>query len=141
MVMDIAEQKTGLKNIRLDYASGYADLLEEAGEYSGGGDLAECARSWYSEVYLPRIEAIAGSELKSHYEHTRDGDLYLMVTRFFKDATGGVPGDVGFETVISTFLFARRLRSRRPFRRFPLRQVYTLLRGGVPSHLRRPRRG
>jgi len=129
------EQQTGLKNIRLDYTSGYADLLEEVREYTEGYDIAECARQWYSEVYLPRLGLIAKSELKSRYEHARKGDLYLTVTRFFKALMGGVPQDVGFDTVISSFLFARRLRSKRLFRRFPLRQVYTLLRGRVPRHL------
>jgi hypothetical protein len=61
------EQQTGLKNIRLDYTSGYADLLEEVMEYTEGHDIAECARQWYSEVYLPRLGLIAESELKSGY--------------------------------------------------------------------------
>jgi hypothetical protein len=129
------EQQTGLKNIRLDYTSGYADLLEEVREYTEGGNIAECARLWYSDVYLPRIRMIGESELKKRYEHTREGDLYLMVSRFFKELMGGIPEDAGFEGVISAFLFARRLRSRRFFRRFPLRQVYKLLRGRVPEHL------
>jgi hypothetical protein len=54
---------------------------------------------------------------------------------------GQIPEDVGFEAVISTFLFARRLRSRRLFRRFPLRQAYTLLRGGIPRQLQGSRNG
>ena len=130
------EQQTGLKNIRLDYTSGYADLLDEVREYTQREDIAECARYWYSDVYLPRIRMIGESELKKRYEHTREGDLYLMILRFFKELMGGIPGDAGFEEVISTVLFARRLRSKRFFRRFPLRQVYKLLRGGVPEHLR-----
>jgi hypothetical protein len=31
--------------------------------------------------------------------------------------------------------------SQRLFRQFPLRQMYTLLRGGVPAQLRQPRNG
>lgn len=130
------EQQTGLKNIRLDYTSGYADLLEEVREYTQGEDIAECARYWYSDVYLPRIRMIGESELKKRHERTREGDLYLMILRFFKELMGGIPEDAGFQQVISAFLFARRLRSRRFFRRFPLRQVYKLLRGGVPGYLR-----
>ena len=129
------EQQTGLKSIRLDYTSGYADLMEEVRAYTESDDIAECARLWYSEVYLPRLEVIAQSELKRRYKHTREGDLYLMVTRFFKGLMGTVPQDVGFGVVISTFLFARTLRSKRLFRRFPLQQVYTLLRGRVPRYL------
>jgi hypothetical protein len=135
------EQQTGLKNIRLDYTSGYADLLEEVRDYSGGDNIAESARSWYSEVFLPRLEVIAESELNSRYKQAREGDLYLTVTRFYKELMGRVPQDVGFDTVISTFLFARRLRSKRLLRRFPLRQVYTLLRGSVPPYLQQSRKG
>ena len=135
------EQQTGLKNVRLDYTSGYAELLEEVREYSEGDNLAESARSWYSEVFLPRLRVIAESELKRRYEHAREGDLYLMVTRFFKELMGAVPQDVGFDTVISSFLFARSLRSKPLFRRFPLRQVYTILRGRVPPHLHGSRNG
>jgi hypothetical protein len=133
------EQQTGLKNIRLDFTSGYADLLEEVRECTGEDDIAESARSWYAEVYLPRVGLIAESELKKRYEHIREGDLYLMVSRFFKELMGGVPQDVGFDAVISAFLFARRLRSKRLFRRFPLRQVFALLRGRVPAHLQQSR--
>jgi hypothetical protein len=64
-----------------------------------------------------------------------------MVTRFFREMMGKIPDDVGFETVISTFLFARRLRSKRLFRSFPLRQVYTLIRGGIPRQLQGSRNG
>ena len=135
------EQQTGLKNIRLDYTSGYADLLEEVREYTAEDNIAECVRLWYSRVYLPRLGMIAESELKKRYEHTREGDLYLMVTRFFKEMMGGLPQDVGFDAVISSFLFARRLRSNRLFRRFPLRQVYKLLRGRVPPYLHSSRNG
>ena len=95
----------------------------------------------YSEVFLPRLEVIAESELKSRYKQAREGDLYLTVTRFYKELMGRVPQDVGFDTVISTFLFASRLRSKRLLRRFPLRQVYTLLRGRVPPYLHQSRNG
>jgi hypothetical protein len=135
------EQQTGLKNIRLDYTSGYADLLEEVRECTEREDLTECASLWYSHVYLPRLQAIGESELKKHYPDSREGDLYLMVTRFFRERMGKVPEDVGFDSVISTFLFARRLRSRRLLRRFPLRQLYKLLRGRVPRHLLQTRNG
>ena len=135
------EQQTGLKNIRLDHTSGYADLLEEVREYAGEGDLPEHASLWYSQVYLPRLAAIAESDLKKHYPESRKGDLYLTVTRFFRDRMGKVPEDAGFDSVISTFLFARGLRTRRPFRSFPLRQLYRLLRGGVPRRLFQPGNG
>jgi hypothetical protein len=129
------EQQTGLKNIRLDYTSGFTNLLEEVREYAEGNNLAEYARQWYSQVYLPRIGAIAESELKRLYGHAREGDLYLMVSRFYKELMGGIPQGVGYEAAISTFLFARGLRSRRSFRCFPLRQVYRLLRGRIPQYL------
>jgi len=129
------EQQTGLKNIRLDYTSGYAQLLEEVRAYTGGDNLAEGAQNWYSGVYLPRIGAIAESELMKHYAHLREGDLYLMVSRFYGELMGGIPQDVGFDVAISTFLFARHLRSRRVLRCFPLQQVYRLLRGRVPRYL------
>ena len=101
----------------------------------GGDNLAECARNWYSGVYMPRIGVIAESELMRRYAHLSEGDLYLMVSRFYRELMGGIPQDVGFDVVISTFLFARRLRSRRVFRCFPLQQVYRLLRGRVPRYL------
>jgi hypothetical protein len=130
------EQQTGLKNVRLDYTSGYAELLEEVREYAKGDNLGECARRWYSEVYLPRTGVIAESELKRLYEHTREGDLYLLVNRFFKDLMGGIPQNVGFDVMISSFLFARGLRNKRALRRFPLRQLYRFLRGSAPAHVR-----
>jgi hypothetical protein len=129
------EQQTGLKNIRLVYTSGFTDLLEEVREYAEGNDLIESARRWYSRVYLPRIGEIGESELTRRFPHLGDGDLYLMISRFYRELMGGIPQDVGFDIVISTFLFARHLRSRRIFRRFPLHQVYSLLRGRVPHYL------
>ncbi len=130
------EQQTGLKNIRLDYTSGYADLLEEVREYGESEDIPGKARDWYSDVYLPRLDSISESELKRRYANCREGDLYLLVTRFFKDLMGGVPKDVGFDTAISAFVFAHQIPRKRLFRRFPLRQLYLLLRGRVPAYLR-----
>ena len=49
------EQQTGLKNIRLDYTRGYADLLKEVREYGKSEDIPYQARDWYSYVYLPRL--------------------------------------------------------------------------------------
>lgn len=131
------EQQTGLKNIRLDYTSGYTELLEEVRACMGEDNLAECAQNWYSGVYLPRIGVLAESELRRRYAHLSEGDLYLMVSRFYRELMGGIPQDVGFDVVISTFLFARQLRSRRVLRCFPLQLVYRLLRGRVPRSLRR----
>ena len=130
------EQQTGLKNIRLDYTSGYADLLDEVREYGESADIPAQARDWYSTVYLPRLESIGKSELKKRYGNCREGDLYLLVTRFFKDLLGKAPTDVGFNSLISTFLFAHRIPNKRLFRRFPMRQLYLLLRGRLPAHLR-----
>ena len=130
------EQQTGLKNIRLDYTSGYADLLKEVREYGKSEDIPYQARDWYSYVYLPRLDLIAESELKKRYASCREGDLYLLVSRFFNDLMGGIPKDVGFDTVISAFLFAHQIPKKRLFRRFPLRQLYFLLRRRVPDYLR-----
>ncbi|HEC61349.1 MAG TPA: hypothetical protein ENI27_03745 [bacterium] len=130
------EQQTGLKNIRLDYSSGYADLLDEVREYGESANIPAQARDWYSTVYLPRLESIGKSELKKRYGNCREGDLYLLVTRFFKDLLGKAPKDVEFNSLISTFLFAHRIPNKRLFRRFPMRQLYLLLRGRVPAHLR-----
>jgi len=130
------EQQTGLKNIRLDQTSGFADLLEEVRGYGESGDIPGKARDWYSDVYLPRLDSIAGSALKKRYANYREGDLYILVNRFFKDLMGGIPKDVGFETVISAFNFAHQIPKKRLFRRFPFRQLYFLLRGRVPAYLR-----
>jgi uncharacterized ParB-like nuclease family protein len=130
------EQQTGLKNIRLDHTSGYADLLDEVREYGESEDIPGKARDWYSDVYLPRLDSITGSELKKRYANCREGDLYLLVTRFFKDLMGRFPKEVGFDTVISAFIFAHRIPEKRLFRRFPSRQLYLLLRGRAPAYLR-----
>jgi hypothetical protein len=130
------EQQTGLKNIRLDYTSGYKDFLEEVREYGESEDIVDKARDWYSDVYLPALDSIAESELNNRYPNLREGDLYLLITRFFKDLMGRVPQDVGFDTAISAFLFAHQIQKKRLNRRFPLRQLYLLLRGRVPAYLR-----
>ena len=129
------EQQTGLKNIRLDQTSGYAELLQEVEDVTQGDSMFARAASWYTEVFLPRVRVIAGSELKAQYPKRRQEDLYLLVMRFYRELMGGVPVDVEFETVLSAFLFARRLSGRRMYRSFPLRQLYKLLRGRVPASL------
>jgi len=135
------EQQTGLKNIRLDQTSGYAELLQEVEEFSQGDPMGERAGSWYTGTFLPRVEVIGKSELKNQYPQRRQEDLYLLVVRFYRELMGGVPSEVEFETVLSAFLFARRLPGRRMFRSFPLRQMYKLLRGRVPARLLNNRDG
>jgi hypothetical protein len=129
------EQQTGLKNVRLSYSSGYADLLEEAKRYRGSDDPVEGARLWYSSVFLPRLEVIASSEMKKRYEGFREGDLYVLIIRFFRDLMDGMPEEVDFDTALSAFLFAHRMQRKPLFRRFPIRQLYSLLRGPVPASL------
>jgi hypothetical protein len=127
------EAETGLKSIRLDHESGYSLLLEEAGAYEGGSaeDLPERAARWHSEVYLPACAAVRESDLGKSYPGWREGDLFVLVVRFYRQRLGSVPRGVGFAALISGFLFARCRKRRRLWRVLPFRALYWLLKGSA----------
>ena len=52
-------------------------------------------------------------------EVQRTGDLFVLITEYYKDFMKGIPRDTGFQTLISGFMFARRIPERRKYRKFP----------------------
>jgi hypothetical protein len=53
----------------------------------------------------------------------------VLVARFYRDLMGGFPKGVSFESLLSGFLFARRVRSRWLLRQPAMHLLYRLLRG------------
>jgi uncharacterized ParB-like nuclease family protein len=121
------EQETGLKSLALSFERGYTTLLHEVAEYAPAeGEVAvqDRARAWYSKVFLPASELIRRSPLPAAFPRGREADLYVMICRFYRDLMGGPPQGVSFESLLSGFLFARGIRSRRPLRRPAMRLLY-----------------
>ena len=104
------ENKTELKGIDLRYEWGYRILLRGASRYPPGG--REGARRWFSSWFLPFCRAIERSELVHRYPDIGPEDIYVIVVRFYDDFLGGIPKKRSFETLISGFLFARKIRHR-----------------------------
>jgi hypothetical protein len=127
------EQETGLKSLRLDYERGYAILLREVNDFipeaGASGKLQDRARTWYSRVFLPACELIRRSSLASAFPRAGEADLFVMIAGFYQDLMGGYPSNISYESLLSGFLFARRLKSRRLLRRPPMRLLYRLLKG------------
>lgn len=122
------ENDTGLKNIHLTHEIGYRELLEEASAFRGES-IIEKAKNWYSEFYLPACNSIGKSTLLSEYPDLSEGDIFVVITEFYKEYMGGFPANTGFQTLISGFMFARKIPERRLYRTFPfhvLRRLFGL---------------
>jgi hypothetical protein len=127
------EQETGLRNLRLSYEHGYGILLREVNGFipEAGviGELRERARSWHSRFFLPACGLIRQSPLPSAFPRAGEADLYVMIAGFYQELMGGYPPKISYESLLSGFLFARSLKSRRLLRRPPMRLLYRLLQG------------
>ncbi len=127
------EQETGLKSLVLSFERGYTTLLQEVNDFLPEGGAAatsqDRARAWYSRALLPACELIRRSPLPAAFPQAREADLYVMVARFYRDLMGDSPKRISFESLLSGFLFARRIRSRRLLRRPAMHLLYRFLRG------------
>jgi hypothetical protein len=131
------ESETGLKNIRLTSEIGYRLLLEEI-ESSSGTSKAKKAKQWYSSCYLPFCAQIGRSEIQSYYPGYSEGDIFVLVARFYRDfidmrcSKTHLSGahDLSFRTLISGFMFAHRIPERRVFRSVPFRLLNRLVLAG-----------
>ncbi|MFW6180353.1 MAG: ParB N-terminal domain-containing protein [Spirochaetota bacterium] len=122
------EYRTGLRNLELAQESGYRSLIREIEELRGEDDLQERARSWYTDEFLPACRKIGAAGLPDIYRGLREGDLYVLVTDFYRQYMGGKPRGVDFDLLISGFLFAHRIRERASFASL-LRGLVRLLAG------------
>jgi hypothetical protein len=123
------EQETGLKGVRLAYESGYATLLEEVASFRDGAELPprERARRWRSGFFRPACALLEASSLPRRFPGAETGDLFVAVSRFYRDLMGGYPPGASYQTLLSGFRFAERLPVRRPLRAAPFRLLLTLL--------------
>lgn len=120
------ESETGLRNLDLTHENGYGILLDEVISYPYGENMPEKVRKWYSERHLPACSKIEKSTLPARYSGHVTGDIYIMVTEFYRDFMGGVPNNTGFETLISGFKFVHKIPERRFFRLLPFRVFHFL---------------
>jgi hypothetical protein len=125
------EQETGLKSVRLAYERGYATLLEEVAAYEslGEAELAarERARRWLSGFFRPACALLRSSALARRFPGAEPGDLFVTVSRFYRDLMGGYPPGASYATLLSGFSFAERVPSVRPLRAAPFRLLLRLL--------------
>jgi hypothetical protein len=119
------ENDTGLKNIYLTHEIGYRVLLEEVSSFRGES-IIEKAKNWYSEFYLPACGSIKKSTLLSEYPDLSEGDIFVIITEFYREFMGGYPENTGFQTLISGFMFARKITERRAYRKFPFKVLRRL---------------
>jgi hypothetical protein len=118
------ETETEIKNIRLTHENGYAALLDDIGFYPGDGDVAARARKWYSEAFLPACRDIERAGLLNRYPSLQPGDVYVLITRFYRHYLGGIPEYENFNALISGFMFSHAIHRPRILR-FPLLRMLT----------------
>jgi len=116
------------------YERGYSVLLREAAGFLHGGpeaagDPRERARAWHSGFFLPACRSIRRSSLPALFPKAGEADLFVMVAEFYQELMGGYPRGISYESLLSGFLFARRLKTRRLLRRPPMRMLYRLFSG------------
>lgn len=125
------EQETGLRSVRLAFESGYAALLEETAAFEAGGakelSVRDRARRWHSSFFRPACELIQASALPKRFPGAQPGDLFVTVSRFYRDLMGGYPDGASYATLLSGFSFAQRVPARRPFRTAPLSFLLALM--------------
>lgn len=119
--------ETSLSYVTLSNNRGYEFLLEEIQQYPKEEDIKEKAKKWKSERFLPFCRAIDNSALPNEYPELRTEDIYVLISRFYKEFMNGVPNDIGFETLISGYLFARKKKKQHRVRRLLMRTLSRLL--------------
>lgn len=122
------EAETGLKNIRLKRDEGYSLLLTEVENYPKGETLKEKGEAWSKERYYPLCNAIEESVLPSHYSDLHTGDIYVLLVSFYNDFMDGTPKDISHATIISGYLFARKIKTPRIYRIPILGLIFRLFR-------------
>ncbi len=127
------ELETGLRNLRLDFEVGYSDLLGEIESRGGEGRLPEKARRWHTEVYLPAVRAIRETNLPALFGGAREGDLFVMILRFYRRFYSGFPRAGDLQRVLSAFLEERRRLGWRLRALGPVRFLRRLVRPRRPS--------
>jgi hypothetical protein len=109
------EVEAGITTIVLNNESGYRTLLSEIEGYAGGGDIEARARRWLSKSFRPACASIEKSGLPVRYPDLRVGDIYVLVSDFYRTYLDGIPEESRYESLISGFTFAHGIRRRRPF--------------------------
>ena len=112
------------------YENGYSFLRDEIVDSAqDSADLRTAAKRWYSSVFMPAHREIEKSDLKRAYPDLTAGDIFVLITRFYRDFLGGVPEEVGFQTLISGYMFAHRIPQRRALRFFPFNILEAFITG------------
>ncbi len=120
------ESLTGIRNITLTHESGFETLLREVEDHVAGGDVSVRGRNWYSQDFLPRCKKIEKSVLPQHYGDIQVGDIYVLISEFYRSFMGGIPEGADYDTILSGFIFAHGLRGRRILRS-PLFKMISML--------------
>jgi len=135
------ENETGLKSVSLFNETGYALLNEEIHTAADGSqaragksgyskkEFQAGARRWNSEVFIPACAEIGKSALPHAYPELAPGDIFVLILRFYGEYMGGLPKGVNFGTVISGYMFARRIPHRRAWRFFLFKVLQAALMG------------
>lgn len=123
------ELRTGIRSIRLSHDYHFQGLLKDLEDFSGGSVDRENAARWKSERFLPACRSISGSKLKDAYPQLEDGDIYVLMHRFYTDYFGGIPEGASFSSLISTFYAARFPGDPQFVRRFLSKIFFRLITG------------
>jgi hypothetical protein len=107
--------------IRLDHPTGYGTLLREIAAFPQGQAPPDKAHQWFLQVFLPFTNAIRDSRLPTIYPNLRAEDIFVLIADFYHECLGGWPSQASPETMISGFLFARKLPQHRLYRSLPFR--------------------
>ena len=122
------EGVTDLKNIDLSIEAGYKYLIDEVSAYTPDKNNPGSGKMWYTQQFLPACSEIKRSRLPDLYPDISTSDIYVLVMRFYKDILGedhvsAGRGSVGFQAMISSFMFAHKLKRKRIYRLFPFRML------------------
>lgn len=129
------ETLTSLKNINLEYEAGYSVLLKEVENYPINREIippiAEKARAWYSEFYIPAVSLVKRYGLQRRFDEKSEDDIIVSMICFYRDKIGGVPYTLDVETIVKTFIEVSRSKKTFSLKRVFAGFLYFLLARGI----------
>jgi hypothetical protein len=103
------QTETGISSISLNQEENFEYLLSESRCFITPDD-------WARDCYFPLVRAISKSPLMEHYRGLLEGDIYVLISGFYRETLGRIPDKIRPETLITGFLAAHKVPHYKPFR-------------------------
>jgi hypothetical protein len=122
----------GIRVIEVKQVVGTVDKcgeLDDSFRYIKRRDNAERSRRYRLEQAAKRYQFFPPIDvylLPSFYPALTEGDIFVLIVRFYREFMGGVPTE-DFHVLISGFMFAHTIPERRIWRKYPFRLIGKLI--------------